>query len=216
MVKIILVDDHSLFRKSLISGFQCECSEIFVVGDVASGDELFRLLETNSTDLILLDINLPDIGGYEIAKRLRNDYPEIKIIAVSCENSPEIILSMIEAGINGFVSKQNCEPKELSNAIQSVMNGADYFGRDISAILFNIYVSKKKNTTVTDEFTNREREIIKLSCEGLMVKEIADHLGLSIHTVVSHKRKIFLKLGINNQMEMVKYALKKGIVGVES
>jgi DNA-binding CsgD family transcriptional regulator len=92
----------------------------------------------------------------------------------------------------------------------------EYFGRDISSIIFEVYVSKKKSTVVTEEFTDREREIILLCRDGLLCKEVADRLGIAINTVNNHKKNIFRKLGINTTLEMVQYALKNGIIRIEN
>ena len=214
-IKIIVVDDHNLFRMMLKSTFNSDYPDICVAGEAESGEELFRILSSTSADLVLLDINLPDVWGTEVARRLRRDYPNIKILAVSAENTSETIQAMIEAGIDGFVSKQRGDANELALAIRTVISGLEYFGRDISAIIFDVYVAKKKTSVVSSDFTNREREIILLCRDGLMCKEIADRLGISINTVNNHKKNIFLKLGINNTMEMVQYAMKNGIIRIE-
>jgi DNA-binding NarL/FixJ family response regulator len=196
--------------------FQSDYSDICVAGEADSGKELFRVLASTPADLVLLDINLPDIWGVEVARRLRREYPGVKIIAVSAENTSTTIQAMIEEGIDGFVSKQRSSADELALAIRSVMNGMEYFGRDISSIIFDVYVAKKKTSAVGDEFTNREREIILLCRDGLICKEIAGRLGISVHTVNNHKKNIFQKPGINNTVEMVQYARKKGIIRIES
>ena len=216
MIQVIIVDDHTLFRIGLKSAFQHGYSDICVTGEADCGESLFALLPSTPVNVVLLDINLPDIGGAEIARRLRCDYPDVKILAVSAENTAEAILAMLEVGIDGFITKQNSDADDLAEAIRSVMDGLEYFGRDISSIIFGVYASKKKTTAVTNEFTEREKEIILACRDGLMSKEIAAHLGISPHTVNVHKRNIFSKLGINNTMEMVQYALKKGIIRVNS
>ena len=209
---MIIVDDHTLFRVGLKTAFEYGYPDICVAGEADCGEAFFALLPSTPADIVLLDINLPDIGGVEIARRLRRYYPHVKILAVSAENANETIREMLEAGVDGFVSKQKCNTDELAHAIRTVMNGLEYFGRDISAIIIGVYVSKKKTAEITHEFTEREREIILLCRDGLMVKEIAGRLGISTHTVNAHKRNIFQKLDINNTMEMVQYALKKGII----
>ena len=216
MIRIIVVDDHQLFRTGLKMTLQSACPDIVVTGEADCGKTFFALLPSTPADVVLLDIHLPDIGGAEIARRLRRDYPELKILAISCENSAETIQSMIEVGIDGFISKQNSDADELAAAVRTVASGLEYFGRDISTIILGVYVSKKKTTAVTNEFTDRERDIILLCRDGLMVKEIADKLGISINTVNHHKKNIFQKLGINNTVEMVQYALKNGIIRVEN
>ena len=216
MTRIIIVDDHNFFRMMLKTMLQTSCPDIFVAGEAATGEELFRLLPHTEADLVVLDVNLPDVWGVDVTRRLRSEYPKLKIIAVSGENTAETIQAMIEAGIDGFVSKQSSGVNELESAIHSVMNGVEYFGRDISSIIFDVYVAKKKTSTVTSEFTDREREIIHLCRDGLQCKEIAGRLGISVYTVNAHKRNIFEKLGINNTVEMVQYALEKGIIRIRN
>ena len=216
MIKIIVVDDHNLFRMMLKATFQSAYPDICVADEAENGEELFRILASTPADLVLLDINLPDIWGVDVARRLRRDYPAVKILAVSAESTSETIQAMLEAGIDGFISKQQGDANELAQAIRAVVGGEEYYGRDISTIMFDVYVAKKKTSVVTGEFTEREREIILLCRDGLIGKEIADRLGIAVNTVNNHKKNIFSKLGINNTMEMVQYALKKGIIRIEN
>jgi DNA-binding NarL/FixJ family response regulator len=215
MIKIIVVDDHPLFRIGIKSIFKEGNNDIVVIGEAECGSELFKLLAYSVPDMILLDINLPDVSGVEIAYRLKKEYPAIKILAVSAENTAETVKAMLDAGINGFISKRKSGTAELAEAIHSVMNGLEYFGRDISAIMYDIFISKKKTTIIPSEFTDREREIMLACRDGLLSKEIAARLKISINTVNTHKKNILQKLGINNTMEMVQYALKNGIIRVE-
>jgi DNA-binding NarL/FixJ family response regulator len=215
MVKIIVVDDHRLFRIGLKAAFSASHPEIVIVGEADCGDALFRLPVLPTADIVLLDINLPDINGAAIARRLRQEYPALKILAVSAENTAETVQTMLETGIDGFISKQRGDTDELAEAIHAIMDGLEYFGRDISSIIYGVYVAKKKSTTVTQEFTEREKEVIIACRDGLLCKEIAVRLGISVRTVNTHKEKIFQKLGINNTMEMVQYALKHGVIRIE-
>ena len=215
MTNVILVDDHALFRlgvKGVLAGLQ---PYICVAGEADCGEALFRLLETTIADIVLLDIVLPDMSGIEIARRLRKDYPEIKILALSAENTEDVVKTLIDIGINGFISKRQSSAEELSEAIHCIMDGMEYFGKDIANIIYRIYVSKKKTAEITPEFTEREREIIRLCSEGLQSKQIADSLKISSRTVDTHKNNIFKKLGINSSMEMVQYAFKRGIITIE-
>jgi len=215
MIQVIVVDDHPLFRFGLKATIKNNYPDICVTGEADCGEALFRLVALSTADLVLLDINLPDINGVEIARRLRSNYPTVKILAVSAENTAETVKAMLEAGIDGFISKRQGDVDELAEAIRTVMSGLEYFGRDISAIIYEVFVAKKKTTVVTSEFTEREKEIILACRDGLVCKEIAEKLGISTHTVNAHKNKIFSKLGINNTMEMVQYALKKGIIRID-
>jgi DNA-binding NarL/FixJ family response regulator len=210
-VRAIIVDDHTLFRIGLRSTLNT-ATNIEIAGEADCGEALFRALLTTPADLVLLDINLPDMKGEEIARRLHCEYPDIKILAISAENNAKTVEVMLNAGINGFISKQKSDAHELTEAIYAVMDDSEYFGKDIASISYDVYGAKKRTIEVTSEFTEREKEIILLCSEGLIYKEIADRLGISFHTVNTHKKNIFLKLGINNTMEMVQYALKNGII----
>ena len=216
LIHIIIVDDHRLFRMGLRKTFQFAYPDISVSGEAGNGAALFALPALATADLVLLDINLPGMGGAEIARRLRSDYPALKILAISAENNGETVQAMLEAGIDGFISKQMGDTDELAEAIRTVMNGEEYYGRDIASIIYEVYVAKKKTTAITPDFTGREREIIILCRDGLLYKEIADRLGISVYTVNFHKKNIYRKLGINNTMEMVHYALKNGIIRLDN
>jgi DNA-binding NarL/FixJ family response regulator len=206
------VDDHTLFRMSLTFLFQTSHPDICVVGEAGDSQTLFSLLHTTAVDIVLLDINLPGMSGIEIARRLRTEYPAVKILAISGENTLETIEAMLEAGVDGFISKQKGKPDEIAEAIRTVMSGVEFFGSDIASIILGVYVSKKNTTAVTAEFTDRERDIIQLCNEGLLGKEVADRLGISPNTVNTHKKRIFQKLGINSTFEAIQYALKRGII----
>lgn len=215
MINAILVDDHALFRLGVKSAINSIHTDINIIGEADSGSALFRLLETTTPDIILLDILLPDTTGVEIARRLRNERPALKILAISAENTAEVVQAMLDIGIEGFISKRQGGVDEIAEAIRTIMNGFEYFGNDISAIIYKIYVSKKRTAEVTPEFTDREKEIILLCRDGLLGKEIAAHLNISPRTVDNHKNNIFKKLGINSTLEMVQYALKNGIIRME-
>lgn len=215
IINTILVDDHALFRLGVKSAIMNGHTDICIIGEADCGTALFRLLESTTPDIILLDILLPDMTGIDIARRIKKEYPGIKILAISAENTTEVVREMLDIGIEGFISKRQGGADEIAQAIRTIMNGYEYFGNDISAIIYKIYVSKKQTAEVTPEFTGREREIIELCREGLLSKQIADRLCISPRTVDNHKNNIFRKLGINNTMEMVQYALKHGIIRME-
>lgn len=214
MTSIIIVDDHALFRMG-IKALLASKEDIRIAGEAGSGGELFRLLQTVAADVVLLDIIMPGMNGVEVVRRLKKDCPGMKILILSSENSCGVISDLVEAGINGFIGKQRSEGEnELVEAIRSVALGLEYYGKDISAILYRVYVSVRKRTEITAEFTTREREIIHLCREGLLSKEIADRLRISPRTVDTHKTNIFAKLGINSMKEVVRYALEHGIIEI--
>jgi len=215
MINVIIVDDHELIRMSFRMNFSVY-PDIKVTGEAGTGAELFALLGTTPCDLVLLDIGLPDMSGVEIARCLRRDYPAVKILAISAENTHDTIQALLEAGIEGFISKQSGKVEEIIRAMRSVMDGDEYYGSDITTMIYKIVVSKKHAAAALPEFTAREKEIIELCRDGLIAKEIAQRLDISVNTVRNHKNNIFHKLGLFNTMEMVQYALKNGIIRIEN
>jgi len=215
MIKVVIVDDQEFFALGVRTAIEFRHPDLCVTGVAASGAELFALLETVSVDILLLDILLPDINGVEIARRLKSERPELKILAISAENSIAVVMEMLNIGIEGFISKRNGGVDEYAEAIRSIMNGINYYGRDISGIIYNLYVSIKKTSEVTTEFTTQEKRIIELCRSNKSGKEIADQLCISLRTVNNHKNNIFRKLGINSTKEMVSIAIKNGIIRVE-
>jgi len=215
-IKVIIVDDHELFRLGIRTAIENRYPDISVVGEASSGALFFGLLKITAVDVVLLDISLPDMSGIEIARRLKTEYPAVKILAFSADNSASTINQMLQIGIEGFISKLKSNPDTLAEALRSVEQGVEYFGSDISDMIRQIYLSKKKTTQVSSEFSEQEKRIIECCHEGLPVKLIANRIGISINTVNWHKSNIFRKLGINNSLEMVKYAVKNGIIRIEN
>jgi len=211
-IKVIIVDDHELFRLGLRTAIENRNTDITVIGEANSGKDFFKLLEISTPDIVLLDIMLPDTNGIEIARSLKNEKPELKILVISGENTVETVQEMLNIGIEGFISKINSNPDIIVEAIRSVIQGFDYFGKDISEIIGRIYIAKKKTAKVTTEFSEQEKQIIELCIEGLPAKLIADRLGLATKTVEWHKSNIFRKLGINSTVEMVSFAVKNSII----
>ena len=216
MIRVIIVDDQDFFSLGVKTSIENRHPDLCVVGVAASGAEFFELLETVAADIVLLDIMLPDMSGIDVARRLRTERPELKILVISAENSTPVIEKMLDIGIEGFISKRTGGVDEFAEAIRSIMQGVNYFGKDIAVIIYNMYVSIKKTTEVTAEFTEQEKRIIELCRESLPGKQIADRLSISLSTVNNHKNNIFRKLGINSTAEMVQYALKTGIIRVEN
>lgn len=208
MIDIILVDDHDLFRMgtTMLLGSQPDYN---VVAQAATAEAFFSELNSleNEPALALLDIVLPDMSGVEIARKLREEHPDIQILMLSAESSESTILSLTEIGVEGFVSK-NAPTDELLTAISTIVNGGTYFAKDIARLIRDVCNS----TELHVELSEREKDIIRLCCEGYRAKEISDQLNISIRTVESHKTNIFTKIGINNNVALVRYAIRRGIL----
>ena len=213
--KVIIVEDMDLVRSGIRMVVESYLPDYCVSGEARTGDEFFRLLESAGADMVLLDIGLKGMNGIEIARRLKKERPQIKILAVSADNTPSTVEEMLGIGIEGYIGKMENDNQNLVEAIRAVEQGYEYFGRDISAVISRIYVAKKKNAEVTHEFTSQEKKIIELCHEGLSAKLIADRMDIASKTVNWHKSNIFRKLGINSTLELVRFGLTKGIIIVE-
>ena len=212
-IKIIIVDDHETYRSGIRLTVKYEHPDMLVVGEAKSGAEFYSLLDNGvEADIVLLDVSLTDMSGIDIARRLKTERPALKILTISADNTAETIDKMLEAGVDGFISKVETNPEKTVEVIRTVMQGQEYFGQDISEIISRIYVAKKKTKKITPEFTEQERRILECCHERLPGKLIADRLCISLRTVDWHKSNIFTKLGINNTYEMVDFAVKNGII----
>ena len=210
-IRIILVEDHQLFRLGLTSALSSVADKYEIVGEAGTAEEFFEIINKTPVDLVILDVHLPDKSGVQIAKELAGNGPAVKILVLSAENDAKAINALMEAGINGFISK-NSSITEVMTAIDYIMDGAEYFGKDISKVIRDIKTAR--DSSRQENFTERENEIIELCSEGLTAKEIADKLNINVATVNTHKNNIFKKLGINNSVELVRYALKAGIITI--
>ena len=207
MIKLVIADDHPVFLigiKMLLS----KQRNIKIVGVANDGEEAIKLVKKHNPDIILLDIIMPKKSGIEVVKELRQIQSTTKILMLSSDQNQEHIEALVNLGINGFVSKYSQE-HIIINAIDSIHNNVNYYGTDISKLIERIITAKEATDQI---FTPRELDIIKLSGSGLQYKEIAKELGISPRTVDTIKNNIFHKLGISSTVELVLYALRKGII----
>lgn len=212
-LKIIMVDDHALFRLGIRSVILDKLPHTSILAEYSSGEELLQqLTESNKPNIILLDIVMPGISGIETARQIKKKYSDIKIIMLSSEMALEVINELLDIGVDGYLSKFVLK-EDLAEAIISVADGGIYYGQDIAHIMYNAYISRRsKKSRQKVSITEREREVIELFCEGITVKEIADRLNISKRTIDTHKANIMQKLGFHSTVELVKYAIREGII----
>jgi len=215
MINIVLVEDHKLTRDNLKFVFE-NIDDFCVTGDYAKGEDFIAALPSLSVDVVLLDFILQKnhLQGDDVARYLRRERPDIKVIMVSGENNLETLQKMLDAGIDGFVSKAEGCAGSIADAIRSVMNGSKYYTQDMSAILVKIAENKQRKKEISGEFTAQELRILELCGEGLQSKEIADRLNISVNTVNNHKQNIYKKAGLNNNAEAVVYAVNNGLIRI--
>ena len=216
-INIVIADDHVLFRKGLIALFS-EFSFIGEVGEASNGKELLKYLKgaARLPDVVLLDINMPVMDGFEAAKKMRELYPALKIIVLTMEDNEHFILQMIEDGANGYLLK-NCEPDELEKALKTIMSRDFYFNENITELIRKAYINAVKHEhsfNIVEEFTRREKEVLGLICREYTTSEIAEKLYLSPRTIESHRNKMIEKAGVKNLAGLIVYAIKNKIVNI--
>lgn len=208
--KIILVDDHQIVRDGL-KAMTLTNKSIEIIGEAGDYESLIKELEKNLPDLIILDISMPGKSGTEITGILKETHPQIKILILSANNQEESIVDAIKSGADGFLSKDTSK-EELFTAIESVCNGEGYFGEKLSKIIYKSYIHHVKHKNADNQLTEREIEIIKYLSDGLSGKEIADAMFISPRTVETHRANILSKLNLKCNIDIVKFAIKQGIV----
>lgn len=218
MIKIALVDDHQL----LIDGIELLLKEyptVEITITAKNGKELIETLKNQEVDIIMLDINMPEMDGVETIKVLKKEFPAISTLILSTLDDTKLIRKMLQLGAMGYVLK-NTSGKELIRAIETVYNGDYYFTSAIQRKV--LALPKEKNTPKEKKkynreghhasLTKRELEVLKLIAEEYTGPEIAAHLFISINTVETHRKNMVQKLGVKNTIGLVKYAIKHGLV----
>lgn len=212
-IDIIVTDDHKLFRKgmaALLSDFKI-VNEIYEAGN---GIELLDLLEKTEPrpGLVLLDLNMPEMDGSSATQKIRQKFPEVKIIILTMEDDEQYILHLVDSGINGYLNK-SAEPEEVEMAIEKVLTMDYYFPEEISGLIYrNLKKFGKSKIKMTVEFTEQEKQILELICRQRTTAEIAENINLSIRTVEGYRKKLLVKTGARNIVGLVVYAFKYKLV----
>lgn len=219
-IGIFLVDDHQIVRDGIKALLQ-DAPEIAISGEASNGKELLERLSSTETDIILMDISIPDISGIELTKQVIKNHPDIKVLILSMYIQEDFIVNAIAAGAKGYLPK-NTTRHELLNAITKIYEGNEYYSDAISKIILENYISNVRkpkelepvNDKEDDVLSSREKQILQMVVEGQSNQEIADKLFISIRTVESHKNHIMQKLGIKSTVDLIKYALRNNIAGI--
>lgn len=212
-IKIIIADDHQLFREGIVK-LLSNGTGVEILSEAKNGEDAIMKAKEYKPDIILMDISMPIINGIEATRIIKNEYPDIKIIALSMHDAKEYIKDILDAGASGYLLK-SCTYNQLIEAINAVYEGNMYLGETVTEIILQDYLNKEESNSITDiKLSKRELEILKLYADGKSSREISEILFISIKTVGTHKQHIFRKLDIKSNADMVKYALKKGLISL--
>lgn len=209
--RIILADDHSLFRSGLrgLLGRYPHCK---VVGEAQDGQSFLELLAAVPCEVVLMDIDMPGMGGAEATEKALSAQPDLKIITLSMHADQEFYFRMVEAGAKGFILKSS-DISEVVEAITAVAEGGSYFSHELlSSLVENLKSSPRDRHD--DYLSAREKEILLLICQGFSNHEIAESLFISKRTVDKHRANILEKTGSKNTANLVVYAIKNGLVEI--
>lgn len=217
MLKIAITDDHTLFRKSLgllIRDFK----DMEVVLEAGHGVELLeKLKENNSVDILLLDLQMPVMDGFETAKKIKEHYPDIKILILTLMNDVDTIAKVLQLDVHGFFTK-NTPPNELQQAIRNLEDDGFHFEKSLHPLIIEATTNPKFNLSRESEhpnFTESELNIIEHFAQGLKAKEIADILNISPRTVEVHKQNILEKSDFDSMITVVAYCYHHKIIKTE-
>jgi DNA-binding NarL/FixJ family response regulator len=214
-IRVLVVDDHTIVRDGICALLRL-AGDIEVVGEAANGREALELVRKFIPDVMLIDIAMPNMNGLEATRHIRKEFPRVKVLVLTQYDDKEHVFGAIEAGASGFISK-TAASSELVSGIRSVYQGDSFLSPSAARILVEDYqqeASIRKEQDPYKQLTDREREILKLLAEGYTTREIADMLVISVKTVDGHKTNLMSKLDIHNRTDLVKYALRKGIITV--
>ncbi|HLO57719.1 MAG TPA: response regulator transcription factor [Bacteroidales bacterium] len=203
--KVIIADDHTLFRQGLKLILE-DLDNIEVVADVANGKELVEITHQLNPDLIIMDINMPQVNGIEASRILLHENPELKILVVSMYGDEQYYNSVIENGVKGFILK-DAENTELRAAVNLILSGKTYFSQEL---LLKLIRNRKNSNQIV--LTQRERQILELICQGMNSSEIAGKLFLSERTIENHRANLLDKTGCRNSLSLVLYAFRNNLV----
>ncbi len=216
-IRILIAEDHVLVREGLRTLLEAQ-PDMKVVGEAINGEEAVRKTKEVKPDIILMDITMPGMNGLEATYQIRRDNPDVKILVLTMHEGNEYFFKILEAGASGYFVKGGSS-SELIAALQAVWRGDVFLYPTMAKKLLSDYlhrVSSGQDKENYDGLTNREREILKFIAEGDSNQEIAERLVLSPSTVQTHRANIMAKLGLHSRTELVKYAIRRGFITLDT
>jgi len=214
-IRVLVVDDHTIVRDG-ICALLALTGDMEIVGEAANGEEALDKVGELMPDVVLMDINMPVMGGLEATRRIHDEFPSIKVLALTQYDDKEYVFPIIEAGASGFISKTSAS-SDLGLAVRSVFQGDSFLSPSVARLLVKEHQLGGKGQDRSDSYgqlTTREKEVLKLTADGCTIREIAEELIISPKTVEGHKTNLMTKLGIHSNADLIKYAVRKGIITI--
>ncbi len=210
MIQILITDDHPVVRQGLKQVIS-ETSDITVAGEAGTGQEALDMIRANDYDLVLLDISLPGVSGLDILKQIAAEKPKLPVLILSIHSEEQYAVRALKTGASGYMTKASA-PEELIGAIRAISAGGKYITSSLSQRLVMYIQSPSDSKPPHENLSNREYEVLCLIAQGKPVSEIARVLFLSPKTVSTYRTRILDKMGMKNNAELMRYAIKNGLV----
>jgi len=213
-IRVLIVDDHAILREGVRALLQLH-PDLEVVGEGANGIEAIAAVDRLDPDVVLMDIAMPGLGGIEAAIELKKLGKRVKVLILSQYEDREYVRRLLKAGVSGYVLKKSAGG-ELANAIRAVHRGGLVLDPEVArTAMEEANPATPGGADPYDTLTDREKQVLKLVAEGHSNKEVAEALGISVKTAMSHREHVMEKLGVHNRTELVRFALKKGVIRVD-
>jgi DNA-binding NarL/FixJ family response regulator len=209
-IRVVIADDHAILRdgvRALLSTAQ----DVEVVGEAADGTEAVARCQALRPDVVLLDVNMPGLGGLEAALVLRRECPDTRVLFLSQHEDREYVARALQAGAAGYVLKK-AAGAELVSAIRAVHTGGLVLDPAVARAAMEPERNEDAGASDYDRLTDREKQVLRLVAEGRANKEVAEELGISVKTAMSHREHLMQKLGLHSRTELVKFALRIGVI----
>lgn len=215
MATIILADDHPIVRRGLRAVLESE-KGFQLIGEAGDGLEAVRIVENLRPDILIADMMMPGLTGLEVTRQVKNRVPATRVIILSMHATESYVLEALRNGANGYVLKDSAA-EELIYAIREVLSGRRYLSSQLSERAIETYIKKAESTAVDsyESLTTREREVLKLAAEGCTNNEIAEKLFISPRTAETHRGNLMKKLGLSNHTELIRYAIRRGLLPLD-
>lgn len=210
--RILIADDHAILREG-VRALLATADDIEVVGEAGDGREAIDLAQELEPDVILMDVAMPGLGGLEATLEIRRLVPRAKVLVLSQYGEPEYVRRFLKAGVSGYVLKK-AAGADLVSAIRAVMRGGLVLDPEVARTALQDSATPETGEApdAYESLTDREKQVLKLVAEGHTNKEIADLLGISVKTAMSHREHVMLKLQLHNRTELVRFALRHGVI----
>jgi two-component system nitrate/nitrite response regulator NarL len=212
-IRLLIVDDHPVVRRGIRMSL-AQTPRVQIVGEGGDGREALLLARELKPDVVLMDIDMPQMNGLAVTDLLRREMPDVKVLILSTYSNSDYVMRIIQCGARGFVLKE-AAPEEVVQAIEAVQKGATHFSPEVARVALNQVVRGNGDTNAPlTRLTNREREVLLYIAEGFSNKEIATQLDIGVRTVETHRERIMRKLDIHSIAGLTRFAIAQGIVSL--